>query len=177
MYNPSMPDESRLSRRRTLLGLASAPLFAPAALAAGDASTPRPFRVAVPQRQIDRILKTGGLFLVFHLPNRYSWIESLVRLLNRWKGRQKHAHSRLFTLGEFKRLLEGTSFEILQSGRYNFIPRNSFNRIPGTLSNQRWFYHLVNTFDDVLAWICPGLCQNWFFILRKNSRHVVDGHD
>src|SRR5881227_358787 len=57
MYNPSMPgDESNPSRRRALLGLASVPLFAPAALAATGASVPRPFRAAIPQRKIDRIL-------------------------------------------------------------------------------------------------------------------------
>jgi epoxide hydrolase len=52
MYNPSMPDESNLSRRRALLGLASTPL-----LALAETSAPRPFRVAVPQRNVDRILR------------------------------------------------------------------------------------------------------------------------
>ncbi|HEX4278376.1 MAG TPA: epoxide hydrolase [Bryobacteraceae bacterium] len=47
-----MAEESNLSRRQTLLGLASTSLLA----AAGN-SSPRPFRVAVPQKKIDRILK------------------------------------------------------------------------------------------------------------------------
>ena len=53
MYNPSMPDDPNLSRRRTLLGLAATPLLALAA----ETSPPRPFRAAIPQRKIDRILK------------------------------------------------------------------------------------------------------------------------
>src|SRR5579863_2363893 len=52
-----MPDESNPSRRRALLGLASAPLLVQASLTAADGSGPRPFRVAIPQRKIDRILK------------------------------------------------------------------------------------------------------------------------
>ena len=57
LYNSSMPDQSNLSRRGALMGLASAPLLAQASLAAAEASRPRPFRVAIPQRKIDRILK------------------------------------------------------------------------------------------------------------------------
>ena len=48
-----MSNESKPTRRNTLLGLASMPLMAPAAR--GEAA-PRPFRIAVPQRKIDRIL-------------------------------------------------------------------------------------------------------------------------
>jgi SAM-dependent methyltransferase len=120
-------------------------------------------------RELERVLKPGGHFVVFHLPNRYSWIESLVRVLNRWTGSQRHAHSKLYTRLMFEELLEGTSFEILDSGRYNIIPRNSFNRIPGALANRRWVCRMVDAFDDALAWMCPWLCQNWYFILRKKG--------
>ena len=48
-----MPDDSSLSRRRTLLGLAATPLLALAA----KSTAPRPFRIAISQRKIDRILK------------------------------------------------------------------------------------------------------------------------
>jgi pimeloyl-ACP methyl ester carboxylesterase len=57
MYNPNMPDESKLSRRRTLLGLASTSLLASASLSAVERSAARPFRIAIPQRTLDRILK------------------------------------------------------------------------------------------------------------------------
>jgi Epoxide hydrolase N terminus len=56
MYNPSMADESNLSRRRTLLGLASTLLFAMAADSSAP-SAPRSFRIAVPKRKIDAIPK------------------------------------------------------------------------------------------------------------------------
>jgi 2-polyprenyl-3-methyl-5-hydroxy-6-metoxy-1,4-benzoquinol methylase len=119
--------------------------------------------------QIQRILKPGGLFMVFHLPNQYSWIEFLVRCLNHFKKNKKHEHSKLFTENDVRELLEGTSFKILEGGRYNFIPRNSFNRLPRFLSNQRRFCRLVDGVDDLLGRLIPGLCQNWYFILQKGS--------
>ena len=48
-----MSNEAKPTRRNTLLGLAAMPLMAPAVR--GEAA-PRPFRIAVPQRKIDRIL-------------------------------------------------------------------------------------------------------------------------
>jgi SAM-dependent methyltransferase len=117
--------------------------------------------------EIARVLKPGGLFFVFHLPNRFSWIEFLVRRLNRWKGKKRHEHSKLYTDQDFQDLLKGTLFEILESGRYNFIPRNSFNRLPKAVTDQPWVCCLIDACDDFLARLFPGLCQNWFFILRK----------
>ncbi len=120
-------------------------------------------------QEIERILKPGGLFLVFHLPNQYSWIEFLVRVLRRSTDTQKHAHSRLFTRQSFEALLVGTSFEVLSSGRYNAIPRNSFNRLPKALANTLLLCRIMDLLDDVFAALAPMLCQNWFFILRKRS--------
>lgn len=118
-------------------------------------------------KEVERLLKPGGHFLIFHLPNRFTWIEFLVRILNRLTGGAKHAHTKLFTRRSFMKLLEGTSFEVVESGRYNFIPRLSFNRVPKTLANNPMICRLIDAIDDALAWLCPGLTQNWFFILRK----------
>src|SRR5882724_9413482 len=41
-------------------------------------------------KEIDRVLKTGGLFFCFHLPNRYTWIEFTVRTVNRFFGTHLH---------------------------------------------------------------------------------------
>jgi SAM-dependent methyltransferase len=120
-------------------------------------------------REIERALKPGGLFLIFHLPNQYSWIEFLVRVLNRWRKTKKHEHTKLFTERDVRELLQGTSFRILESGRYNFIPRNSFNRLPKALADQPWFCRLADAGDNLLARLLPGLCQNWYFILQKGS--------
>ncbi len=119
--------------------------------------------------EVERILKPGGQFLIFHLPNRFTWIEFIVRLLNRWTGPSRHAHTRLFTRRSFLALLEGTSFEVLEGGRYNFIPRNSFNLLPKVITNNPAVCRLIDVVDDALAWLFPAFCQNWYFILRKKA--------
>ncbi len=120
-------------------------------------------------REIERLLKPGGLFLIFHLPNSNSWIEFLVRTIKRSANTQKHAHSKLFSRKSFEQLLYGTSFEIIESGRYNSIPRNSLNRLPKAVANQRWLCRALDAIDDLLSQIFPAITQNWYFILKKKS--------
>ena len=52
-----MSDESDISRRRALLGLVTTPMLAQVSVVKAESSVPRPFRIAIPQRKIDRILK------------------------------------------------------------------------------------------------------------------------
>ncbi|OHB76677.1 MAG: hypothetical protein A2Z34_12080 [Planctomycetes bacterium RBG_16_59_8] len=120
-------------------------------------------------REIERVLKRGGLFLVYHLPNRFAWIEFLARSLNRLTKRKRHAHSRLFSARTVRDLIEGTSLEILESGRYNFIPRNMLNRFPPSLVNSPFVCRVIDAADDILSAMLPLFCQNWFFILRKRA--------
>ena len=117
-------------------------------------------------QEVHRILKPGGTFFIYHLPNRYTWIEFVVRQLNRWLKNKKHQHSRLFTFGEFNRLLEGTSFELLASGRYNFLPRNELQKIPA-IADTPAGARLIDWFDGLFAALLPWFCQNWYFVLRK----------
>jgi SAM-dependent methyltransferase len=117
--------------------------------------------------ELHRVLKAGGLFYCFHLPNRFSLVEGVVRLLNRVAGAGLHAHSKRFSRAEFESLLSGTRFKIIESGRYNVLPRNQLSRLPGFLSRSRPGVALINFLDNALAAIAPALCQNWFFILRK----------
>ena len=117
--------------------------------------------------ELVRILKKGGTLLIYHLPNRYTWIEFLVRSLNRLKGKTMHEHSYFATRRSFMELIQGTSLEVLEGGRYNFIPRNSFNRLPHVLTNNALVCSGINAVDSMLAAVCPVLCQNWYFILRK----------
>ncbi|NDC54571.1 MAG: class I SAM-dependent methyltransferase [Planctomycetia bacterium] len=79
--------------------------------------------------ELARVLKPGGALLVFHLPNRYSWIECLVRSVNPWLRRPVFQHSMLFTRADVERLLP-PSLSIIECGRYNIIPRNPANALP-----------------------------------------------
>lgn len=120
-------------------------------------------------REVARVLKPGGLFMVFHLPNEFSWVEFMCRTLNRWTGEKRHAHSRLYTERAVRNLLQGTSLQIQECGRYNFIPRNSMNHFPAMLAQRPWFCSAINASDDLLAKILPIACTNWYFIIRKTA--------
>jgi hypothetical protein len=133
--------------------------------------------------EVHKILKKGGQFLILHLPNRFTWIEFLVRLISRTTGSFKHAHTRLFSYADVVELLQGTSFEILESGRgwpgidaryrvaqrHNFIPRNSFNRRPKSIADSPRVCRWIDALDDDLVRLFAPVTQNWYFVLRKRN--------
>lgn len=119
-------------------------------------------------REIERVLKPGGLFLCFHLPNRYSWIEALVRLWAK-PGGDRFFHDRTYTRAGFAGLLAGTELRIVAGWRYGCLPRNSTGRLPAWLSNTRPGVHVYNALDRVLGRMFPILCQNWCFVVRKEG--------
>ena len=116
--------------------------------------------------ELARVLKPGGTLLVFHLPNRYTWIEFLVRQINPWLRHPVHQHSRLFTRADVERLLP-PDLSIVECGRYNIIPRNPANALPAWLRDSRAFVAGLNLLDDALTALLPVFAQNWFFVLRK----------
>ncbi len=166
--------------------LASEPLFSyvlgqdPVSLPFGNASFDAVLSVGVLEHvhevggdqrasllEIHRVLKTGGLFLCFHLPNKYTWIECIVRAVNRLTGPKIHQHSKLYTAGSFNDLLRGTSFQIIDSGRYNFFPRNVLTYLPQWFSSSKSVVSMIDHLDDALAAVFPIVCQNWYFVVRK----------
>jgi SAM-dependent methyltransferase len=119
-------------------------------------------------REIDRILRKGGYFYCFHLPNRFSLVEFFVRGINRLFHKNLHEHSRRFDRKRITSLLEGTSFKIVEWGRYNFIPRNSLSKLPRFLCNTEWGVQLIEGLDAGLTFLFPFLCQNWYVIIKKD---------
>jgi SAM-dependent methyltransferase len=116
--------------------------------------------------ELARVLRPGGVLLIFHLPNRYTWIEFLVRQINPWLRHPVHQHSRLFTRADVERLLP-PDLSIVECGRYNIIPRNPANALPAWLRDSRTFVAGLNLLDDAVTAILPVFAQNWFFVLRK----------
>ena len=74
--------------------------------------------------EIARIIKPGGHFLIYMLPNRYSWAEWISRI------RGISAHPVLYTPGPTKRMLERRGFRVIKMRKYNFLPKN-LTGLPG----------------------------------------------
>jgi len=79
--------------------------------------------------KLSAVLKPGGLLCVFHLPNRFSWIEFMVRSLNRWKRNKRHEPLAAVTPNGISGARRGTSLRILDQAA-TIYPRNSLNRLP-----------------------------------------------
>jgi SAM-dependent methyltransferase len=116
--------------------------------------------------ELVRVLKPGGLLFIFHLPNRWSWIEAAKWCTWRLGLTTTREHVRHFTRSGLLALVSEFPLEVLDDGRYHFLPRATLGRLPG-LGNSVLFDGVVNAADDVLARLLAPISQNWYFVLRK----------
>jgi len=68
--------------------------------------------------EIARVLKPGGTFLVYQLPQRFAWQEAVLRRL-----KISYTHPRRFHLAELSALLKQTGFSVQRVRRANLIPK------------------------------------------------------
>lgn len=68
-------------------------------------------------REVRRILKPGGIFFVYNLPNSLSWIEWVARHMG-------SGHDRRWTMGAARALLSRHGFDVIVSRREDVSPRN-----------------------------------------------------
>jgi SAM-dependent methyltransferase len=96
--------------------------------------------------EIARVLAPGGTLLIYQLPQRYAWKESLIR-----RFKLGYAHPRRYTAGEIRAMLENAGFRVRRIRRANLLPRN-LTGIP-----ERWrtlysrFSHLLLGLDALLC--------------------------
>ncbi len=118
--------------------------------------------------EIRRVLSEGGVFVCYHLPNRHSYIVAASRWLRR-RGRDGDRdafHRYRFTSGAIRRLCREAGLSVRESGRYGFVPRNSFNRLPSRLGDSRTLAWMVDAGDAALGRLFSPLDQNYFFVAR-----------
>lgn len=120
-------------------------------------------------QEIHRILKSGGIFICYHFPNKHSWIEYFARFTDRF------SHPYLFTAPEIRSLVNAAQFQLLEMGRYALLPRNIWQST--TLREMRFgpqIASLYNQMDTALGWLLPQICQNYYFVVRKQSAGVTN---
>jgi SAM-dependent methyltransferase len=93
-------------------------------------------------QEIRRVLKPGGFFFIYQLPQRYAYTE----IINRWRAGRWH-HPRRYTPGSARGQLETAGFRLLRQRRANCLPKN----LTGAPLWARRFYnriaHLVHLLD------------------------------
>ncbi|MGB3296512.1 MAG: hypothetical protein WBB01_26295, partial [Phormidesmis sp.] len=110
-------------------------------------------------KEIRRILKPDGVFICYHFPNQYSWIEAITQHI---PGKYNHLYK--YTRQGIQQLLQQSNLQLTETSRYAFLPRLIFRNVPDTnLSSQ-----LFNQADAILSWIFSPVCQNHYFVARKN---------
>jgi SAM-dependent methyltransferase len=106
-------------------------------------------------KEINRILKEGGLFFCFHLPYKYSYTQNIQHLKGNWY------HNKLYSKNEVKHLLEKSNYKLLDIWHRALFPKISF--VPP-------FYNGVEKTDN---WPCNYTILKYFmtnieFVASKN---------
>lgn len=113
-------------------------------------------------REIFRILRPGGLFIGYHIPNARSWTELLSSFVP-----GKHHHRWRYTGKAIRELLARTDFDIVEISDYGFLPRWLMGRCPAFLSNSAGLAEAFNSLDHVLEKVFPCVCTNHLAVARK----------
>ena len=112
-------------------------------------------------RELRRILKPGGPLLVYHFPNRGSWIELAARLLT-----SQYTHPFRFTEKDVRSLCRDTGFDLQRIRTYGAFPRNMWRHFRSTMLNHPRAADAFNRLDEALERVAKPICQNHFFVAR-----------
>ena len=92
--------------------------------------------------EIRRILRPGGYFIGYHIPNRFSWIETLSALFPK-----RHSHRWRYRRAELKRLLSTSGLTAVFMRRYGFLPRWLSVNFPPWLKHSKGISGFYNFLD------------------------------
>jgi SAM-dependent methyltransferase len=114
--------------------------------------------------EICRVLRPGGVFLCFHLPNQHSWIEAVLRLVGRWSHRYR------YTASSIQSLATKAGLELVAMQRYAILPRNIWWwGLPRGIGASPGMARAYDRMDGVLSRVLSPVCQNYLFVARKRA--------
>jgi len=96
-------------------------------------------------KEIHRILKPGGYFYLFMLPQKTSWVENL----SKWRG--KDVHPVKYGMAQTKKMLKENGFKIEKMWRFNLIPKNLTGLPKGLKHIYGRFYKILYPLDYILS--------------------------
>ena len=114
-------------------------------------------------REISRLLRPGGVFLTFHLPNSGGWIEPVGHRLRP----NKYVHPRRYREREIRSLWAEADLAVVEIGTYNALPRNELRAMPRLVRTSDYFIKAFNAVDDAIGFAFPRICSNYFVVGRK----------
>jgi len=119
--------------------------------------------------EIVRVLRPGGLFLCFHLPNRSSYVEWASRLVFRDDPSDPHRRYHLYrySRSDVRELFAAAGFRVLWHRQYGGLPRNVLARLPRPLRDNEGFTWLVNGVDRVLEGLFSHFTQNHAIVAAR----------
>lgn len=112
--------------------------------------------------EIARMLRPGGIFVCYHLPNRWSWID--------WAARRVpglHRHDYRYERSDIEALAAGAGLIVLDVRRYGILPRNFGARLPHAIRRSRGVARAWDWIDAILGVPLSRLSQNYYFVARK----------
>ena len=112
--------------------------------------------------ELTRVLKPGGRIVCWHFPNQHSWIDVFAR---RVPG--KHRHLYRYTQDDVKKLVAGAGLELLETGRYAVLPRNTLHKLLGPARDTRWAADLWDGLDAALGVPLGAIAQNHYFVAQR----------
>lgn len=108
-------------------------------------------------RDIHRVLKPGGWFVCWNLPNRWSLTEWLARAAGRYR------HARTYDRRRIGRTLRRAGFRVEGADKHTLLPGSFWRRFERAGSPAQRF-----TLDDALSRIPPlsALARDWLVLAR-----------
>lgn len=105
-------------------------------------------------KEISRVLKPGGFFFIFMLPNKFSWVEFIADV------RGLSVHPDKYTFNRIEALLNNHSFVIQAKWRRNVLPRNLTGLSRRAKSFYGRYYRQIEAIDYSLSRLFPfsNLC-------------------
>ena len=119
--------------------------------------------------EINRILKPGGYCFIFHLPNKYSWIEFLHRGFKHIKLFNKYIHNNLYNSHDIHEMARVSNFSVVEMSRYNLFPRNFFKKLPNFLGNNKSVIFSIAMLEKICSYVLNRFAQNYCVVMQKRK--------